>query len=370
MIQLPTGIQVEPGTVSTTKHDCIYPQSNATARPIRDELQGLVTNRNKASSFYLDTSEHESNPWWSEGEDHHQGIARTHKLRDGSIYFFLTHSETDEGDQGHLMQFRYAGPTDDNHIVQTNPLTVAPLQQNVLLTEEHPADLVFLQDVNNADAGYLFVTEEKTGHCVTIYYWQPATNLRRIGAIELAAPYNWPNYIFLDRVGDYYYLAIIATTVADNDNRNQTEKGWFYRAACNELFPGCVPGKLNPSAFKWYNPGMFDFKLTGYFPCQVKLIRDALQKWYLLAFRSDPDDKEDGTDYIDYREIEFDPFRLGNVQSIHIYFPAGDTSFASTGTHYVEKSGRLLVSSSYRWSKKEGPGDSAYVSRIDECPSM
>ena len=30
---------------------------------------------------------------------------------------------------------------------------------------------------------------------------------------------------------------------------------------------------------------------------------------------------------------------------------------------------RLLLSSSYRWARDEGPGDSDYVSRVDECPS-
>ena len=39
------------------------------------------------------------------------------------------------------------------------------------------------------------------------------------------------------------------------------------------------------------------------------------------------------------------------------------------GTHHVEPSGRLLLGSSYRWAKDEGPGDSGYVSRVDECPS-
>jgi hypothetical protein len=35
----------------------------------------------------------------------------------------------------------------------------------------------------------------------------------------------------------------------------------------------------------------------------------------------------------------------------------------------VERSGRLLLSSSYRWAEDEGPGTSSYVSRVDECPS-
>jgi len=56
-------------------------------------------------------------------------------------------------------------------------------------------------------------------------------------------------------------------------------------------------------------------------------------------------------------------------QGVHIFFRPGDTSFTSTGTHHVEPSGRLLLSSSYRWANEEGPGDSSYVSRVDECPS-
>jgi hypothetical protein len=31
--------------------------------------------------------------------------------------------------------------------------------------------------------------------------------------------------------------------------------------------------------------------------------------------------------------------------------------------------GILLLNSSYRWAKDEGPGESSYVSRVDECPS-
>jgi hypothetical protein len=52
-----------------------------------------------------------------------------------------------------------------------------------------------------------------------------------------------------------------------------------------------------------------------------------------------------------------------------VVFRPGDTGFVSTGTHYVEQSGRLLLSSSYRWAEDEGPGSSSYVSRVDECPS-
>ena len=68
--------------------------------------------------------------------------------------------------------------------------------------------------------------------------------------------------------------------------------------------------------------------------------------------------------------MTFEPFSISyRLFSTHITFKPGDTSFASTGTHHVERSGRLLLASSYRWSKDEGPGASSYVSRVDECPS-
>ena len=87
-------------------------------------------------------------------------------------------------------------------------------------------------------------------------------------------------------------------------------------------------------------------------------------------FRGDPHDKEDAEDFVDVHEVEFSPFSVKpKLDSIHIFLPEGKTSFASTGTHYVENTGRLPVSSSYRWSEDEGPGDSSFVSRVDECPS-
>ena len=55
---------------------------------------------------------------------------------------------------------------------------------------------------------------------------------------------------------------------------------------------------------------------------------------------------------------------------------AGDTGFASTGTHYVDAAGRLLLSSSYRWSKQNEAGEPRqdhggdYLSRVDECVSV
>jgi hypothetical protein len=88
---------------------CVYPQSFATAQALDDMLDGIIANQEAAASLYLDTKEEHSNPLFTEGEDHHQGLARTHRLKDGSIYFFLTHSEMDEDDQGQLTQFAKTG---------------------------------------------------------------------------------------------------------------------------------------------------------------------------------------------------------------------------------------------------------------------
>ncbi len=103
---------------------------------------------------------------------------------------------------------------------------------------------------------------------------------------------------------------------------------------------------------------------------QIKLVRDCEDKWFLLAFHSDPPDDPNGTDYVDLYGVRFEPFAISyRLDKVHLTFKPGDTGFASTGTHHVEPSGRLLVSSSYRWSKNELPGGAGYVSRVDELPS-
>ena len=71
------------------------------------------------------------------------------------------------------MQFRYSGPLDNEHVLVTNPLTVAPLGQKLYLLEEHPSDICFLPDIDNSDSGYLFVTEEYNMRRMAVYYWQP-----------------------------------------------------------------------------------------------------------------------------------------------------------------------------------------------------
>jgi len=342
--------------------DCVYPESYPTRRPIHEELASVAANQHHCTSFYLDTVEGMSNDIVSsEGEDHHQGLARTHKLSDGSIYFFLSHSELDTGDKGSLSQYRYAGPTDNDHVLQTSPLTVAPLKQLLLIEEQHPSDISFLPDVNHSDAGYLFVTEEFDKHRLTIYRWEPGAPLKVQGRIRQGFPQGGPNFVFVDRVGDTYYLGIAS---------NNYGWGKLFCAKSSDLFPKCEPGAMNVAAFVPVFPeSLFPFPVIGG-ASQVKLIKDSTGDWYLLGFRSDPPDDPNGTDYVDVYHVDFSPFIISyRLSSTHISFRSGDTGFASTGTHYVEPSGRLLVSSSYRWSKEEGPGDSSFVSRVDECPS-
>jgi hypothetical protein len=135
----------------------IYPQSHAIMSDPVSLLQSIAPSPAACTSIYLDTTQDESKDHLNE-ENHHQGLARTHKLSDGSVYFFLSHSTI--GGQGKLMQFRYTGPLDNEHVLTTNPLTVAPLEQKIHLLEEHPSDICFLPDIDNLDSGYLFVTEE------------------------------------------------------------------------------------------------------------------------------------------------------------------------------------------------------------------
>ena len=168
---------------------CLYPQSHATVRPIRDELSAVTQNKSRCSSIYLDTVEGMSNDFpYTEGEDHHQGLARSHKLSDGSVYFFLTHSEVGEGEHGSLSSYRFGGPTDGDHVLTTHPLTVAPMQQIVTLNERHPSDIVFLPDVNRLDAGYVFLTLEFDRHVVTCYRWSPAAGLMPLRDIPQGFP--------------------------------------------------------------------------------------------------------------------------------------------------------------------------------------
>jgi hypothetical protein len=339
---------------------CRYPQSHQTGRDIRTELDSVAGNLIRCTSCYLDTVGDMSNDFLEgEGSDHHQGLARTPKLSDGSVYFFLSHSELDG--QGSLSHYRYTGPTDGDHILDTDPLTVAPMEQLVKIDERHPADICFLPEVDDLDAGYLFVTEEFDSHYVSVYRWDPADGLALQGRIAQGFPEEGPNFLFLDRVGQDYYLGIASY-----------HWGWggLLTAKDTDLFPRCEQGALDVAAFRPADhQSVFPFPIPPG-TTQCKLIRDGAGDWYLLGFRGDPEDDPYATDYVDVYGVTFAPFSISyRLFTVHVSFKGGETSFANTGTHHVEQSGRLLLASSYRWSRDEGPGDSSYVSRVDECPS-
>jgi hypothetical protein len=261
------------------------------------------------------------------------------------------------------MQFKYGGPLDDAHVIDTHPLTVASMEEMLSVEDGHPSDLVFLPDVNQADAGYLFVTEEYNSHQVVVYAWAPGSPLTKVGSIFQGFPNHGPAYIFLDLVGDTYYLGIASTKGI----------GRLFTASCFKLFPGCRQGGIDLNAFTPAFPeSLFifpavDLDTENHNPSQVKLIRDSLGDWYLLGFRSDD---EHGNDYVDVYQVRFSPFAISGplLSATHIFFRKGDTGFANTGTHYVEPSGRLLISSSYRWSERIDYSNT-YRSRVDECPS-
>lgn len=96
------------------------------------------------------------------------------------------------------MQFLYGGPLEESHIVQTNPLTIAPLEQLLELNERHPSDVVFLPDVNHEDAGYIFVTHEYDQRRVAVYQWEPGSQFNNLGTVFAGLPNNGPAFVFLE----------------------------------------------------------------------------------------------------------------------------------------------------------------------------
>ena len=346
----------------------VYPRFTPTARPILDELAAVAANRDVCSSIYLDTLEshsHDELPFgidW-EGEDHHQGLARTQRLTDGSVVFFLSHSETDEGDRGNLMHFRYAGPIEGEHVLTTSPPTVAPLTQLLEIEDQHPCDMSFLPEVKNADSGYLFVAEQRTLR-VRVYRWSAAEGLVVHGVLPLPPLTSGPNFVFIGASDDRYLLGVVPGYEGDMGAVH------LFTANAADLFPGCVPGALDLSAFHPADPAReFSFPVASR-ASQVHLVTDSTGQHFLLAYRASKGDDETGDDFVDVHPVSFEPFAVSPaIVSVHIFLRPGKTSFASTGTHYVDRKGRLLISSSYRWAEDEGPGDSGFVSRVDECPS-
>jgi hypothetical protein len=345
----------------------VYPRSNALGAPLLDELAAFA---HGCVSIFLDDSQNECGGCFDGGssccladiccneEDHHQGLARTQQLSDGSIYFFLSHSGVQgPGDTGRIMQFRYGGPVDDEHV--TGQGVTAPMEQRLLLDDEtHPSAITFLPDVNHFDSGYLFVAKEYDAQKVTVYYWKPGSDLQPIG--DIFAGLTKPSHVVIDKVGDDYYLVVF-----DNTYKN----GSPYRAFSADLFPSGTPGTMNVSAFQVLP--YFTFK--GDLGSQAQLIQDSTQSdssltRYLIVYNS-PDDSGFGDDYVHIRSIQLgDQVTLPQetLSPIHFFFPEGGTSFTNTGTHWVDHSGRLLISSSERWAQDEGV-PFGWESRVDEC---
>src|SRR5438034_3745356 len=243
-------------TSDPSRGHCKYPQSNALIGDIKDALDNVAANRSNCSRFYLDTVESMS----SGGDNHHQALARTHRLSDGSIYFFLAHSDLDSG-RGILAQFRYSGPVDQEHVLETSPLTVAPMEELLRLDEPHPSDIAFLGDVNDLDAGYLFVAKEFDKRRVSVYRWARGDEFAPQGQIFQGFPsvlpgdpesHGGPNFLLVDRVDDTYYLGVASS-----------HWGWGQLLSAREdrLFPKCQKGSLDVSAF--VPEGIFPFPVTG-----------------------------------------------------------------------------------------------------------
>jgi hypothetical protein len=353
---------------------CIYPQSHATAHPILRTLEEVVANADESGSFYLDTTEVMSKG----GEDHAQGLARTHVLSTGDIYWFQSNSYVEDGSVGTITVYHYGNgaPLDGEHVVTTAPEVIANMTESMWTPkEQHPSDIVFLPEVDNRDAGYLFVTMEYDLRCISVYFWQPGHKLVPIGQLTSRLDLNGangPNFLFVDRQDDYYYLGGASS---------HWGRGTLYKAKASDLFPNCQLGGMNVDAFQLALPSdlvnepddsHFPFPITAAEgPCQVKLVRDSYGLWFLLSFRAVPPTKEPGDDYIDVYTVTMMPFSIGckPLATFHIDFPPTGTGFASTGTHYVDKKGRFMVSSSFRWSQNLFPGGVGYVSRVDELPS-
>jgi hypothetical protein len=394
----------------------VYPQSNTLEQKIDDELKAFtryvtfggftfpVTN---CTSIYLDTQVGQScnTPCdgTSESEDHHQGLARTQELspdHGNAIDFFLAHSEINPStDRGGLMQFLYGGPVENEHVTGNGvvALLYPPDQSFVLDDEQHPSAIDFLPDMDDNDSGYLFVTKEFglggptcgndcslsnpaacescTSHKVTVYYWEPDDYLQPIG--DIVTPLVKPSHVLIDRKDDYYYLIILDGTF---------NIGVPYRAYYADLFPGAKPGSMDLHAFQ----PLHYFSFNGFLGSQAKLVRDS-DGWHVLAYTYTEDTgtgTANGDDYVSVRDITLgDAVTLGDgpecppypgnpftgepphppaPECVHIILPAGETGFTNTGTHYVDRNGRLLISSSYRWSHNESDAY-GYVSRVDEC---
>jgi hypothetical protein len=344
---------------------CIYPGSYATRSPILQAIQEIATNKADVSSFYLDTLQSMSR-FLRHMENHAQAIARSHVLSDRSVVFFLACSFLDTAGAGTLSSYRYRGPFDNAHVLDAQPRVVAKMEAFGTVGDTHPSDICFLAEVDELDGGYVFVAEEFEKQKIGVFHFDlsgaPAL-LDRVGDLPFRFEKDGPNLITIDRVGDTYFL------IAGSTHWGYCQ---VFVAKESDIFPKCQARSMLLTAFKPLSrENRFNFPITtSKAPSQIKLVKDSIGAWSLLAFRGDPPDRERATDYVDIYPVSFNPFSIGPlIKSVHIFLRSGDTSFANTGTHFVERSGRLLISSSYRWAENEGPEGAAYVHRVDEVPS-
>lgn len=359
----------QTASAEATVHCIVYPQSNALAKPLCHELHAF----GDCVSMFLDTPDAQCGGCNDDccgalgqcckEEDHHQGLARTPALSDGSIYFFLSQSGIFT-QVGSLMQFKYTGAVDDEHVTQQG--AIAPMQQLVPLADErHPSDIDFLPDVDtdgHVDSGYLFAAKEFDAKTVAVYYWKAGDDLQLLG--ELHPGLAKPSHIMVDRVRDYYYLVVLDNTPPDP--KSMTRLGTAFRAYYTDLFPSGTEGSMKVSAFEVLPYFTFAVDLGS----QAQLVRDSTNTPYVVTYNS-PDDDQFGDDFVHVYDMTFDEANavvtFGSEQPwspIHFFLPEGGTGFANTGTHYVNANGRLLISSSERWAQKEGD---LWLSRVDEC---
>lgn len=326
----------------------LAPRSWVLRQPLCDELNGLVAPDHRQDQFYLDTQRQHSNINHDQPNSFHRGLARTHKLSDGSVYFFLTHSMAPmdrASGKGQVMVFRHEGPTEGEHVAC--PHAIARCEELIEFEDTWIVrDMQFLPDFGHPDSGYLFIQKQVT---LSLYYWQLGQRLAFLGDLPAAKG----EYVAVDRIDEDYYYLWSGGDVA-------------FRAATNKLFPRHELRSMELKSFE--NVGSsFGFGVFDRSASQAKFVQDSTNQWWLLGFRSDHPTETDGADYVDVYELTTSPFVIKRLAyRKHVSLPHGATSFANTGTSYVERAGRLLVGSSYRWSKDEGPGDSSYVSRVDE----
>jgi hypothetical protein len=94
------------------------------------------------------------------------------------------------------------------------------MEELLRLDEPHPSDIAFLRDVNDLDSGYLFVAKEFDKRRVSVYRWAPGNEFALQGQIFQGFPSSLPgdpesprgpNFLFIDRVGDTYYLGVASS---------------------------------------------------------------------------------------------------------------------------------------------------------------